>query len=378
MRDAYVEDGATTPFGVREAGLLDLVAEAVDGLDALDRGSLDRVLVASQHPGELGDEANLATRVATELGLVPAAATRVETAPSSGAAALEAAVHAVRAGACERVLVVGAERMTARPRPEASRVLARMIEPRERRLGLAMPGLAGLAARRLLATRDVAREDLARIPVTAHELGARNPHAHFRDPVTVDEVLGSPPVADPLRLYDCAPLSDGAAALVVSARGGPARVAGIGHATDRDALADRRYEAALTRFRATTAAARGAFRQAEAEPGDVDVAEVHDAFSFLEATSLEDLGLVDRGEGFRAHLEGRTRPDGDLPVNVSGGLKARGHPVGATGVAQAVECLRQLTGRGPGPAVDGADLALAHNVGGFGNNVLVTLLEAVP
>jgi acetyl-CoA acetyltransferase len=373
MEDVFVEDGAVTAFGAREAGLLDLVAEAADRL-TVPLEDVDRVVVASQHPGELGDEGNLATRVATELGLVPTAATRVETAPSSGSAALEAGVHAVAAGD-ERVLVVGAESMTRRDRTETSAVLARMIEPRERRLGMAMPGLAGLAARRFLHERDATRRDLAQVPVKAHELGARNPDAHFQEAVTVDDVLGSPRVADPLRLYDCAPVSDGAAALVLSADEGPVEVAGTGHATDVDALADRRYEGALRRFQATTEAARRAYRDADREADDVDLVETHDAFSFLEAANVEDLGLVPEGRGLEALLEGRTRPDGDLPVNVTGGLKARGHPVGATGLAQVAEAARQLQGEGPGPDV-GGDVALTHNVGGYGNNVLVTLLEA--
>lgn len=373
VRDVHVRDGAVTRFGARDRGLLDLLVEAVDGLEApLD---VDRLVVGCQAPGALADEANLATRVASELGLVPVPAHRVETAPSTGGAAFQAAARAVAAGDARRVLVVAGERMTGLDRAETSRVLARMIQPRERRLGMAMPGLGGLVARRFLARRDATREDLARVPVKAHELGARNPDAHFQDPVTVEEVLESPLVADPLRLYDCAPVSDGAAAVLLTADEAPVRVAGTGHATDLDALADRRYAGALERFRATTQAADAAYGDAGLAPGDVDLVETHDAFSYLEAVNLEDLRLVPEGAGLEALLEGRTRPGGDLPVNVTGGLKARGHPVGATGLAQVVECHRQLLGEGPGPDV-GADVALAHNIGGFGNNVLVTLLEA--
>lgn len=375
-RDVHVREAAVTPFGDREVGLLDLVAEAADGLGSWDREAVDGLVVGCQSPEEFADEANLAVRAATELGLVPAAATRVETAPSSGGSALAAGVQAVASGVRDRVLVVAAERMTGIPRGDASRALARMIEPRERRLGMAMPGLAGLAARRFLRTRDATREELAEVPVKAHELGAGNPDAHFREPVTVEEVLDSPLVADPLRLFDCAPVSDGAAAVLLSSGEGPVRVAGMGHATDCDALSDRRYEGVLARFRATSEAAREAYDRAGFGPDDVDLVETHDAFSFLEAVNLEDLGLVPRGEGLEALLEGRTRPGGDLPVNVTGGLKARGHPVAATGLAQVAECVRQLRGRGPGPALEG-DAALAHNIGGFGNNVLVTLLEEV-
>lgn len=375
-RDVHVRSGAVTPFGAREAGLLDLLAEAADGLEA-SPDDVDRLVVGCQAPGSLAGEANLATRAATELGLVPTPATRVEAAPGTGGAALQAGARAVAAGEADEVLVVAGERMTAGDRAETSAVLARMIQPRERRLGMAMPGLGGLLARRFLARDDVTRERMARIPVKAHELGARNPDAHFRDPVTVEEVLGSPLVADPLRLYDCAPVSDGAAAVLLTADEAPVRVAGVGHATDLDALADRRYPGALERFRATAEAAEAAYADAGLGPEDVDLVETHDAFSFLEAVNLEDLGLVPEGQGLEALVEGRTRPDGDLPVNVTGGLKARGHPVGATGLAQVVECQRQLLGEGPGPDV-GAEVALAHNIGGFGNNVLATLLEVTP
>ncbi len=377
MRDAYVHEGSLTRFGRRERGLAELAVEAVEGLPR-GVGDVDHVLVAVQNPEELAGDGNVSTRVVTELGLVPTPATRIESGPSSGGSAFEAAVRFVQSGAVESVLVVAAERMTARSTPEVSRVLARMMDPRERAVGLTMPALAALTTRRVMHETGLSREVLAEAPVKAHGLAVRNPLAHFQREVTVGDVVGAPASPDPLPLYDGAPLSVGGAALLVARARGPVRVAGVGHATDRYALTDRRGSGVLGGFPATGEAARRAFAAGGPAPEDVDVAEVHDAFSILEITNLVDLGLASFDESVRMLQAGETLPDGALPVNPSGGLKARGHPTGATGLAQVVELLWQLTGEARGVQVAGDPrVGLAHNIGGYGNNVVVSLLEAV-
>lgn len=373
--DAYLSGAATTRFGRRSESLAALAREA--GEAALAAAGVDRpdhVLVSCQFPGELGDAENVAVLVADTLGLLPVPAARVEAAPASGSAAVALARALVRSGEARDVLVLGVERMTHRPSAEIASVLARMTPPSERALGLTMPALTALMARRWMHATGASREDLALAPVKAHRHAVGNPHAQFRKPVTVADVLASPPVADPLRVLDCAPVTDGAAAVVVSHRG-PVRIAGVGQATDTYAYTDRRGEPSLVGFPATRVAAHKAFSEARKMRRDVDVVEHHDAFSVLEFANVADLGLLDDP---LARLEdGTTSLGGALPTNVGGGLKARGHPVGATGLAQAVELFAQLTRNAGARQVDGAKVALAHNIGGFGSNVFVTLYEAV-
>lgn len=365
-----------TRFGRDPRPLAALAREAAEPALAEAGVAVEHAFFGLHAPEETTGDANAAALLASALGIAPAAATRVETATSSGAAAVEAAFFAVKSGLVRAALVVGAERMTHLATAASSKLLAQVLPERERAHGLTMPALAALVARRVMAETGLTREDLARVPVKAHAHGALSERAHFRKPVTLADVLGSGLVADPLRVFDCAPVSDGAAAVVLTARPTGVRVAAIGHATDAHALADRRGEGALTSFAATRAAARVAFERAGRSPRDVHVAEVHDAFSILELVSLEDLGFFPRGEAGRATASGATSLGGAMPVNVGGGLKARGHPVGASGVAQVVELAEQLAKRAGKRQVDGARVALAHSIGGFGNNNLVTILEA--
>jgi acetyl-CoA C-acetyltransferase len=213
--------------------------------------------------------------------------------------------------------------------------------------------------------------EMAQVAVKNHANAVRNPYAHFRDPVTLDAVLRSRMVADPLRLLHCCPISDGAAAVVLTAERAAVRVAGIGQGTDTLAVRHRRE---LANFRATQAAAHEAFVMAGFGPERVDFAELHDAFVPFELIALEDIGLVPPGKAGHITLDGETALDGRLPINPSGGLKARGHPLAATGLAQIVECVWQLTGRAEGRQLNGR-IALTHSIGGLATNNWVTLLE---
>src|SRR5438876_364810 len=299
-------------------------------------------------------------------------ALRVETATSSGAAALYAGVAQVAANLHRTVLVVGGEKMTHLPTPRVSEIIGRSIDPYERAYGATMPALAGLVTRALMARKGVGVREIAQVAVKNHANAARNPYAHFQKPVTLDEVMESRMVADPLRLLHCCPISDGAAAVVLTAERSAVRVAGIGQGADALAV---RHRADVTHFRATRDAARAAFAMAGFGPARVDFAEIHDAFAPFELISLEDLGLVPPGKAGRATLDGETALDGRLPVNPSGGLKGRGHPLAATGLAQVVECVWQLTGRAGERQVEGS-VALAHSIGGLATNNWVTILES--
>ena len=373
MREVFIAGAGMTRVGRRSEPLPELMADAAHA--ALAEAGLeapDAIVVATMNPEEFLGDGNFASHVATQIGFADVPSLRVETATSSGAAAFYAGFAAVAAGLRGAVLIVGGEKMTHLTTPKVSELIGRSIDPYERAYGATMPALAALVTRSLMSKTGVGQREMAQVAVKNHANAARNPLAHFQQAVTVEEVLESRMVADPLRLLHCCPISDGAAAVVVTAAPSRVRVAGIGHGTDTLAVRHRRQ---LTAFTATRMAAREAYAMARFGPERVDLAEVHDAFAPFELISLEDLGLVPPGKAGRATLDGDTALDGRLPVNPSGGLKARGHPLAATGLAQIVECVWQLTGRAHGRQVSGARHALAHSIGGLATNNWVTLLE---
>lgn len=343
------------------------------------------------------NRANIAAKVADRLGLTGIPAVRSETASSSGAAAFHEACYKIASGECESVLVLAGERMKTVTTQMATTIMSKTVDPVERRFGFTMPALIALVSQawireRKLRGRDVP-EMLARLMFRAHALGAENPLAAFHgrpEPLAAyfDEAKNLP-VATPLHRKDCSPICDGAAAVILTSRPQPIRVAGLGSATETSSILDRRD---LDCLDATRQAARIAYwRAGIADPTDVEglVVEAHDAFNSLLPISLGDLGLVEPDEAVSA-LVGSTRAEpldplehpvtglaGSLPTNLSGGLKARGHPVGGTGLFQIGETYLQLTERFPNPRaqVRGARVGLAHSIGGPGNNVYVTLLE---
>jgi len=371
--DVWIAGAGMTRFGKRDTSLLDLMTEAA--LAALTDASIetpDAIMVAAMNPEEFTGEGNYGSLVGTYLGFSHVPALRVETATSSGMAAVYAGFAALAAGFHRSVLVVGGEKMTQLPTPRVSEIIGRSIDPHERSYGSTMPALAGLITRAAMHERGFVLREISQVAVKNHAHGARNPYAHFQEPVTLEAVMESRVVADPLRLLHCCPISDGAAALVLTTAPAPVRIAGIGQGTDSIAV---RYRPELTSFRATQAAAEAAYRMAGFGPERVEVAELHDAFAPFELISLEDTGLVPSGKAGRATLDGETTVGGRLPVNPSGGLKARGHPLAATGIAQLVELVWQLRGRAEGRQVP-ARVALAQSIGGLASNNWVSLLEA--
>lgn len=338
---------------------------------------MDALVIGAMAPEEYLHEGGLAALVATRLGLVGLPAIRVETASSSGAAAFHLAVQLVRSGSARRVLALAGEKMSHASTERSTEIMAEVLDRSERRSGLTMPGMAALAT--LVYGREHGipwrrlERALATVAVKNHRNGAANPYAHVRKPITVEEYLQSRIVASPLRLFDCAPISDGAAAVVVGVGPGAIRVAGIGQATDTVAIARR---ATLAHFPATRRAAARAFEMAGLGPEAVTFAEIHDAFTSFELISLEDVGLFPPGTAPGAILAGATELGGRLPVNPSGGLKARGHPVGASGLAQIVELVWQMRETLPEPRrVPRPDVGLALSIGGPGANNFVTLLS---
>jgi acetyl-CoA C-acetyltransferase len=375
-----------TKFGVLDNSFLDLAKvaafEAIED-SSTNEAKFDYIVVGSQNPDEFVGRGHVSTVLADLLGLVPAGATRVETGPSSGSSAFENAFALVAAGMADLVLVIGVEKMSGVDRGTSSKILAKMMSLEdETRYGATPTALAAMIARRYMHDYGLTRDELSLVPVKAHRNGAKNPLAHFQKELTVEQVSKARLVADPLTLYDCCPTSDGAASVVVASDMAmkehgfldrSIQVLGIGHGTDYLAV---QHRLALTSMNATVVAAEKAFKMAGLSPKDVDVCELHDAFSILELVNMEDIGFVERGHAIQALKDGLTEVSGIIPVNTTGGIKARGHPTGATGVAQIRDIVLQLRGEAPKDLqVNSPTIGLTHNIGGFGNNMVVGIFS---
>jgi acetyl-CoA acetyltransferase len=382
---AAIVGAGHTRFGVLEAGPRELLREAVDGaFRSVDRGA-ERAGVDEAYLATLGfggwQIGNSSAVLAEEAGMPGVPTSRIENACASGGFALRAAVRAVEHGDRELALVVGLEKMTDVPNARRRYWLGVSGDTEwERLAGLTFAGVYGLIASRYLSDHHVSPDALAEVAVKNHENGFLNPNAQFQKRVSRDDVRNSPRVADPLGLYDCCPVSDGAAALLIAAPEAarkytdtPVYIDGVGAGSDFLAVQER---ADLTRFGATRWAADEAFHSAGIRRSDVSFLEVHDCFTIAELLALEDLGFAEAGGAGRMTLDGVTRRDGRLPVNPDGGLKAKGHPIGATGVSQAYEIFLQLRGAAGARQVPGAERGLAHNVGGAGATATVTVFSA--
>jgi acetyl-CoA C-acetyltransferase/acetyl-CoA acyltransferase len=332
---------------------------------------LDAVHVGNMAAEAFEDLSGLHNALAASLGAHGAQADRVENTSASGASAFQRGVQAVASGAADTVLVAGGERMSSASTETATGVIGSIVHPEEYAHGVTLPSFGGLAADAYLRRYDAPYEALATVSAKNHANGARNEYAQFQTEITVEDAVDSPRIADPLGLYDCCPTSDGAAALVLRADGGDVAVRACESAVGTHAVAER--EDPLEIESVATAGER-AFAAADRDQADVDVACIHDAFTVLELLELEELGFYDAGEAWRATMDGETELDGDLPVNPGGGLKARGHPLGATGVSQLVELVWQLRGDADDRQVD-CETGLAVNVAGFGNNAVCSILE---
>ncbi|MGI0140177.1 MAG: thiolase C-terminal domain-containing protein [Thermoplasmata archaeon] len=383
-RHAAIVGAGHTRFGVLDAGPRELMREAVDAaVLSVDHGmstkEISEGFLASLGFGgwQIG---NSSAALAEAAGKVGIPVTRVENACASGGFALRAAVRAVELGRTDLVLVVGLEKMTDVPSARRRYWLGVSGDTEwERGAGLTFAGVYGLLAARYVADHPNAEDALVAVAVKNHANGALNPNAHFQKAVTPEAVRAAPRVAAPLGLYDCCPVSDGAAAVLI-ARGDqakrytdtPVHIVATGAASDSLAVQER---AKLTEFAATHAAARTAFLDAEWANDAPDLFEVHDCFTIAELLALEDLGVVARGGAVDLTLSGATARTGRHPVNPDGGLKAKGHPIGATGVSQAYEVFLQLREDADRRQVPGAERALSHNVGGSGASATVTLYQ---
>ncbi len=372
-------------FGARKAGLKALFAEAFfDCLASVDNGvdpaDIQEAWVGSMSFGG-GQLGNLSALMTEQVGLAYIPVRKVENACASSSYALRDAWMAVQSGLVDLALVAGVEKMTDLPADRRGYWLGVSGDTEwERLAGSTFAGLYALMASRHMHEYGTKREALARVAVKNHRNASHNPKAHFQKVITEEDVLRAPVLADPLTLYDSCPISDGAAALLVARAEDakrftdtPVYVQAAAAASDLLALHDRPE---ITRVEGTVRAGRKAFRQASLAPQDVDLAELHDAFTIGEIMALEDLGFAAKGDGGAWTLEGRTDLDGDVAVNASGGLKAKGHPLGATGAGQVVEVFQQLRSEAePKRQVPDAEVALTHNVGGSGATIAVHLFS---
>jgi len=358
-----------------EAGVSALEDAGLEGKD------IDALYIGNMSGGRFIEQEHLGSLIADYSGLaslhVPS--TRVEAACASGGLALRQAVLAIASGYHDIVIAGGAEKMTDVDTSTATDALAAAADREwEGVFGATFPALYAMIARLHMHRYGTTQEQLAQVAVKNHYHGSLNPKAQYQNRITVENVLGSNMVAEPLHLLDCSPITDGAAAVVLAPAEDarkytdtPIYIKASTQASDTISLHDRRD---ITTLDATVTAAKQAYKMAKLEPKDIQVAEVHDCFTIAEICAIEDLGFASKGEGGKLTEEGVTAIGGRLPINTSGGLKACGHPVGATGIKQAVEIVQQLRGEAGKRQVD-AEIGLTHNVGGSGGTAVVHILS---
>ncbi|MEW5693609.1 MAG: thiolase domain-containing protein [Candidatus Hydrogenedentota bacterium] len=372
MNKVYIAGISLSQFGKLESSLYELVISAISRLreeHSLDE--IDAVFVGSMAPAQFIGDGNLGPLIADWIGKSGLPAFCVDTASSAGAAAFHTATQSVASDLFKDVLVIACEKMSDLPTPRITAILAQVIDKKERIIGASMPSLAALVTKRYMYEYKMPYKALMRVAIKNHSYGYYNSFAHFRKLITEKDILDSRIVAEPLRLYDCSPISDGVACCILTSKKTDINVAGIGCGTDHIALRNRD---SLTSFKATILAAKQAFSMASLGPADIDFAEIHDAFTSFEIISLEDLGFFEKGTAWQKTLDGATEKNGVLPVNISGGLKSRGHPVGTSGLAQIVEIAYQMRKQAGKRQLEKVNVALAHSIGGLASCNFVTIL----
>jgi acetyl-CoA C-acetyltransferase len=382
MREVAVIGVGMTKWGeLWEKSLRTIFVEsALLALDDAGVDKIDSMYVGSMSSGIFVGQEHIASMLADYLGQTPVPSARVETACASGGLALRLGFMEVASGMSDVVLVGGVEKMTDVNGYEATYALGTAADQEyEGYHGITFPGLYALIARAHMEKYGTTREQLALVAVKNHSNGAKNPLAQFPFEITVDSVINSVMIADPLRILDCSPITDGAAALIIcpvemarKMKKPVVKIIGTGQATDTIALSQRKD---ITWLDATYQAAKQAYAMAGKKPEEIDFLEVHDCFTIAEICVLEALGMVEKGKGGQAYEDEITFLEGKIPVNTSGGLKAKGHPVGATGAAQVVEIVKQFRGEAGERQLKDPRIALAQNMGGSGGSTVVHIFE---
>ena len=376
MKVVVLATGITKFDETWEKSLPDLAQDAANLALAdskIDPGHIDAVFVANMLYSRLGEQNQLGALIASSLG-ASCPAYSVEAACASGGIAINLAYTAILSGQFKNILVVGAEKMTDQTTAQIGSGLMGAASEEERTAGLTFPGLYALMTSAHMQKFKTTKRQLAKVAVKNHFNGSLNPNAQYQRPITMEKVLASPLVASPLTLLDCSPISDGAAAVILSATDANDKVTITAStvASDHLGIAQRK---SLTEIPATKIAAQKAYRMANLTPKDINLAEVHDCFTIAEILAIEDLGFCAKGQGGKFTDSGATQLNGKLPINTSGGLKACGHPVGATGIKQVIEINDQLLKKAGKRQIKGAKVGLTHNVGGSGATVAVHILQ---
>jgi acetyl-CoA C-acetyltransferase len=373
-----------TKFGEHwEQGFRDMVVEA--GIKALtDAGisgdNIDAGYIGTMASGRLVGQEHIGGLLADYMGLNPIPITRVEGACASGSLALRQGFMDVASGMHDIVVVGGVEKMTDLGVNTVSDILGGAGDQEwELFLGATFPGIYALMARRHMLDYGTTEEMMAHVSSKNHSNGTKNPYAQFPREISVEQVMASKKIADPLKVLDCSPITDGAAGLILapievaeSYTKKPIEIIASAQASDTIALHSRET---LTSLKAAQVASKKAYERAKLTPKDIDLAEVHDCFTIAEIMAIEDLGFFPKGQGGHASMEGKTRLDGEIPINTSGGLKSCGHPVGATGIKQAVEITWQLRGEAGDRQVKDPHVGLSHNVGGSGATAVIHIYK---
>ncbi len=380
MRSVSIVSVGLSKFGEHwNKSFRELIAEA--GIEALQNASLAGEQIQAIYGGCMASglligQEHIGALIADQLGLNPIPATRVEGACASGSLALRTGYTAIASGQYDCVAVGGVEKMTEVSTEKVTVALGGAGDQETELFhGATFPSLYALLARRHMKEYETTEEELASVAVKNHFNATMNPKAQFQRKITIEQVMNSGYVASPLKLLDCSPITDGAAVMILMETSKAKKITdkaieiiGSVQTSDTLAIADRK---SLTELNATKIAAKQLFQQTNLTPRDIDFAEVHDCFTINEILAIEDIGFFKKGEGGKASIEGKTALNGEIPINTSGGLKAKGHPVGATGIAQAIEAFYQLNNMAGERQVKNAEIGLTHNVGGSGATVVM-------
>lgn len=370
-----------------DRGVHDMIKHA--GNAAIDEAGIDRELISAAYIGnfngqQLTGQGHIGPLAMEALGLSHVPALRVEGACASGGLALLQGVEAIRSGRHQAVLVGGVEKMTHQSTAVVTHALTSAMDIEyEANTGLTFPGSFALIAHRYFHEYRNVQQEMAQVAVNAHDNALLNPNAQMHKQIDVDKVLNAPRIADPLGLFDCSLVTDGAAFMVLVSEDLAAelettndhrqvKITGSGHGGDALTLHGKQ---SMTSFNSTLRAAAQAYGQANLEPRDIDLAEVHDCFTITQIINTEDLGFFENGKGADAVAEGVTARDGAMPINTSGGLKAKGHPIGATGISQAIEIVTQIRGEAGDRQVKTADKGITHNLGGTAGTCVINIFE---
>ncbi len=382
MKEIAIIGYGLTKFGeLWNKSLRDLFVEAA--LNCFEKSGTDKIdmlYVGCMSSGLFNEQEHLGPLMADYLGKIPVPAVRVESACASGSLAVLQGIYAIGSGYAETVLVGGVEKMTDISGGKATIALGTASDSSyELFFGATFPALYALMATAHMEKYGTKREALSMVAVKNHYHGKFNPYAQFPQEITLEQVTSSPLIASPLHLLDCSPITDGAACVMLTTKENAEKLGkpyillkGFGHSTDTIGLAQRKD---ITHLSAVEKAGEKAYSMANINPSDICLAEVHDCFTIAEILIYEALGFAEKGKGQDLILKGETKLGGKIPVNTSGGLKAKGHPVGATGVAQVCEIFQQLTGEAGERQVEGAKIGLCQNMGGTGASSIVTIWE---